>query len=145
MTHIRSALVAGMLVFGGALVASAQQPVQAPVPQAQHQGQHAKGQRGMGARKHRDQAFKGLALSAAEKANIKAVHQKYAPQMKTLRSQGKTDASRQQAMQLMQSQRADLRGALSSENQAKFDANAAKMKQRMEKRGQRKPAAKPVQ
>jgi len=138
MKNIQSALVAGMLVFGGALVASAQQPAQSPAPHAQ--GQHAKGQRGPGAGKHRDQSFKGIKLSAAEKTNIKSVREKYAPQMKALRSQGKSDATRQQAMQLMKSQRADLRGALSTENQAKFDANAAQMKQHT---GKRKSAAKP--
>ncbi len=142
MTNIRSALVAGMLVFGGALVAAAQQPVQTSVPQAQ--GQHVKGQRGHAAKQHRDRALKGLKLSTTEKANVKAVRQKYAPQLKALRAQGKTDASRQQAMQLMQSERAELRGSLSAGNQAKFDANAAKMKQRMDKRGRSATAAKPV-
>ena len=138
MKNIQSVLVAGMLVFGGAFVASAQQPVQTPVPQAQ--SQHAKGQRGPGARKHRDRSFKGMKLSAAEKANIKSVRAKYAPQMKALRAQGKSDATRQQAMQLMQAERAEIRGALSPENQAKFDAKAAQMKQHA---GKRKAASKP--
>lgn len=139
MKNIQSALVAGLLVFGGAVVASAQQPAQTPAPQAQ--GQYAKGKRAEGPRKHRDQGLKGLKLSAAEKANIKSVRAKYAPQLKALRAQGKSDATRQQAMQLMQSERADIRAALSPENQAKFDANATQMKQHA---GKRKAALKPA-
>jgi hypothetical protein len=124
-----------MLVFGGALVASAQQPAQTPAPQAQQQS-HARGARG---RKHGDPSLKGIKLSAAEQANIKSVHAKYASQMKAIRAQGKSDATRQQSMQLMKSERAELRNGLSSENQAKYDANVAKMEQRMAKRGQHTP------
>jgi hypothetical protein len=143
MIHIRSALVAGMLVFGGALVASAQTPAQTPVPQARQQGQHAMGQRRMGARRHGDPALKGITLSAAEKANVKAVREKYASQLKALRSQARSDTLREQAMKIREAERADLRGALSAQNQAKFDANVAQMKQRMAKRGERKAQTKP--
>jgi Spy/CpxP family protein refolding chaperone len=129
MTHIRSALAAGMLLFGSALVASAQAP-QAQVSQAQTQGQHAKGHRG----KHGSQLMKGISLSATEKANVKSVHGKYASQLKALRAQGKSDATREQAKQLMASERADLRNALSSGNQAKFDANVAQFNQRVAQR-----------
>jgi Spy/CpxP family protein refolding chaperone len=128
MTHIRSALAAGMLLFGSALVASAQ-TAQVPVPQAQ--GQHVKGERG---HKRGEQLMKGIALSATEKANIKTVHAKYKSQMKAIRAQAKTDATREQAKQLMASERADLRNALSSANQSKFDANVAQFQQRVAQR-----------
>ncbi|HEY4217288.1 MAG TPA: hypothetical protein VGM67_09120 [Gemmatimonadaceae bacterium] len=136
MTHIRSALVAGLLVFGGAVVAAAQAPAQSPAPQAQQQGRQANARR-MGARRHGDPALKGMTLSATEKANLKAVQGKYASQLKALRSQAKDSTSRQQARKLMEAERADTRGALSADNQTKFDANVAQMKQHMGKRGQR--------
>ncbi|MDB4874744.1 MAG: hypothetical protein JWM41_1190 [Gemmatimonadetes bacterium] len=130
MTHIRSALAAGMLLFGSAMVASAQAP-QTTVPQAQAEGQHAKGEWG---NKRGSQLMKGISLSAAEKANVKSVHEKYAPQMKALRAQPKSDATREQAKQLMTAERTDLRNALSSANQAKFDANVAQFQQRVAQR-----------
>jgi hypothetical protein len=46
-------------------------------------------------------------------------------------------------MKIRAAARADLRGALSAQNQAKFDANVAQMKQRMAKRGERKAQTKP--
>ena len=147
MTHIRSALVAGLVLVGGALAASAQAPAQTPAPQAQQQGQRANGQRRMGARGHGDPALKGITLSAAEKANVKAVREKYASQLKALRSEAKSDTLREQAMKIRQAERADLRNALSAENQAKFDANVAQMKEHMGKRGnrvQRRARGKPV-
>jgi len=143
MKNIRSALAAGLLVIGGAAVASAQQ-TQSPAPRQQAHAQRSAHRRGMGG-----QFLRGIQLSAAEKANIKAVHQKYAAQMKTLRAQHQqgqqpTDAERTQMRQLMTAQRNDLRGALSPENQAKFDANIAKVKVRAEKRlAKGKPTARP--
>ena len=152
MKHIRSAIAAGLLVFGTAAVASAQ-TAQAPRAQA-HQGQHkAWGKRGGGDRA----LLKGITLSDAEKANLKNVRAKYAPQMKALREQFKTQAQsqgkiargdtaamrarrqanapqREQLQKLMQAERSDLRAALSPANQAKFDANLQQVQQRMANR-----------
>ena len=102
--------------------------------------------------------LRGITLSDAEKANLKAVHQKYAAQMKAInqqykpqheqiraaRQRGDTAAvrslmaqnsgERDQMRSLMTAERSDIRNALTTENQAKFDANAANMKKRMAKR-----------
>ena len=55
---------------------------------AAHQGKHANRARRAKAALGR-QLFKGITLSDAEKANVKQVHAKYAPQMKALREQFK--------------------------------------------------------
>jgi hypothetical protein len=78
--------------------------------------------------------MKGISLSATEKANVKSVHAKYASQLKALRAQPKSGATREQAKQLMAAERADMRNALSSENQTKFDANVAQFNQRVAQR-----------
>ena len=108
MTHIRSTLVAALLTFGAAAVASAQSANSAP------QAARAQHQKGPG-RHHGDRALlKGITLSDGEKADLQSVHARYAPQMK---------ATRKQSKQLMKAERADLRAALSAENRSKFDAN----------------------
>ncbi|MGH7623677.1 MAG: hypothetical protein ACREMU_15145 [Gemmatimonadaceae bacterium] len=102
-----------------------------------------------------------MSLSDAEKANLKNVHAKYESQFKALREQsqptfkaaraarqrGDTAAARQimskaapqreQMKQLMQSERNDVRGALTSGNQTMFDANIKKFESRTTKRGAR--------
>ena len=134
MSHIRSALAAGMLLFGGALVASAQTVTQTTVPPAR--GQHLRGPHGQ----RGGELFKGIALNSAEKANIKNVHSKYATQTKALReqaqTQGKSQAQRDQLKQLMVAERNDLRNALTPANQAKFDANVSALEKRVAERGQ---------
>jgi Spy/CpxP family protein refolding chaperone len=161
MQHIRSALAGAMLVLGGAALASAQQATPTPAPQSQQQSQHAhRPHRGRSARGARA-LLKGITLSDAEKANLKNVHAKYESQLKTLRAQSKpafeaaraarqrgdTAAARQimskaapqreQMKQLMQSERNDLRGALTPAHQATFDANIKKFESRATKRGAR--------
>jgi Spy/CpxP family protein refolding chaperone len=153
MTHIRSSLVAALLTFGAAAVASAQSAT--PAPQTTARAQH---QKGPGRHHGGDMALlKGLSLSDAEKANLKNVQSKYAPQMKALRQQykpqnqamrdarqrgdtaavrqlwEKNSSERQQSKQLLDAQRADLRSALSADNQAKFDANVQQAQSRMGK------------
>ena len=79
MLNIRSALAA-LLVFGGAVAVRAQAPT---TPQAHGKTQGcARAGPGMDA----DQALlRGMTLSDGEKANLKAVHSKYASQMKAIR------------------------------------------------------------
>ena len=126
MTHIRSAMAAALIVFGGATIAAAQQPTQPA------QGQVLRHAKGPGARgKAAKRLFKGVQLSTAERANLKAVRQKYAEQRKTLRASG----DRTQLMALRKSEHSELRGALAPSNQAKFDANAAALQRRAAKRG----------
>ena len=136
MTHIRSTIVAALLVFGGAAIASAQEPTppapQTATPQAQqvHRGPHARhARRAHGlVRNVRHQLFKGITLSDAEKANLKSVHAKYAPRMK---------AQRAQIKQLLESERNDVRGALTPADQAKFDANVKQLRERAAMRGRK--------
>lgn len=154
MFSIRSALAAFLVLGGAAVVTQAQQPT-TPAPRA-----HArKGMWGGPGRGGADRALlRGITLSDAEKANLKAVHQKYASQMKAIneqykpqheqiraaRQRGDTAAvrslmaqnsgERDQMRSLMTAERNDIRGALSADNQAKFDANAATMKKRFSQR-----------
>jgi Spy/CpxP family protein refolding chaperone len=158
MKNISSAIAAGLLVFGTATVAAAQAPAPTQAPQAQahraHNGKFGKhagpGRRAGGA------LFRGIQLTDAEKANIKNVNAKYAPQLKALREQSKgqgkitrgdtaamrqrweANAPQREAMKkIMDAERLDLRGALSPANQAKFDANAKEMRERFAKRAEK--------
>jgi len=152
MNHIRSALIAALVTFGAAAVASAQQATPAPAPRAH---QHGRSERGKGFQR---QLFRGITLSDAEKANIKTVRAKYAPQMKALREQlkpqmqaarearqrgdtaalkqmwTKSAAQREQVKTLLEAERNDLRSALVPANQAKFDANVKQFEQRVAQR-----------
>lgn len=163
MINIRSTLAAAALVVGGAVVASAQQPTPAPTPQAQ-QGvgraqSHRRGAFRPAALRHR--LFKGIQLTDAEKANVKAVQQKYASQMKAIREQlkpqiqaaraarqrgdtaalkamwQKSSAQREQIKTLLESERNDLRAALTPQHQAQFDANVKQLEQRVANRATR--------
>ncbi len=155
MTYIRSTLAAALLVFGGAVVSSAQQVT--PTPQRPL----ANGARGRLARNLRGQLFRGITLSDAEKANLKAVRAKYAPQIKALRAELKpkllearaarqrgdtaalkalwqqSSAQRDQTKQLLMAERNDIRAALTPEHQPTFDANVARLKQRIAQRAQK--------
>ena len=163
MINIRSTLAAAALVFGTAVVASAQQPSQTPAPRAQQRSERAQGhRRGMfrpGAFRH--QLFKGIQLTDAEKANVKNVQQKYASQMKAIREQlkpqiqaaraarqkgdtaalkamwQKSSAQREQIKKLLESERDDLRAALAPEHRAQFDANVKQFEQRVANRASR--------
>lgn len=156
MARIRTALAAVMLVVGSAAIAAAQQTPPASSPRAH--GQHMRQGLGPGMR---GQLFKGITLSDAEKANIKSVQAKYAPQMKALREQFKPQmeaarqarqrgdtaalkamrqnsaAQREQTKKLLDAERNDLRAALTPENQVKFDANVKQLEQHAGQRGGR--------
>lgn len=160
MFNIRLALAATALTLGSAAIVSAQQQT---APQGVHQD-HAQRpdsahKRFKGARGLRGQLMKGITLSDAEKANLKAVHAKYASQMKAMREQSKPDmqairdarqrgdtaalkalwqkgaAAREQNKQVMLAERSDLRAALTPANQTKFDANVAAMDKRLAQHG----------
>ena len=161
MKHIRTTLAA-LLVVGAATAAVAQQG-QPPAAGAHGKHEQAGPRKGPGGRggfgKRSDGALRGMTLSDTEKANLKAVREKYAPQMKALREQFKTSheamrsakkrgdtaavralakenatARREAMQQLATVQRTDIRSALSAENQAKFDANVERMKTRKQQR-----------
>jgi len=143
-------IVAGSLVLGAAASARAQQPTPTAPPRP---GARARGFAHLGRGKKLDKVlFRGITLSHAEEVNVESVRAKYATQMKSLHTQtrtqsqelraamerGDTAAARSlrtsmaaQRMQLLQSERNDLRAALTAENQAKFDANAKAVQARM--------------
>src|SRR5262245_52393983 len=154
--------LAALLVFGAATAAAAQQ-TQPSTPHAR--GAH--GRMGMGPGRGMRAGgglLRGLTLSDAEKANLNAVHQKYLPQMKTLREKFKPQhdamraarqrgdtaavralrekngpAEREAFKRIADAERDDLRAALSAQNQTKFDTNAAKLLAEMQKRKAQRP------
>jgi len=151
------------LAFASLVSAASFAGAQAPAQQGAQQGRHAM-QRGMraGARVERG-LFRGIKLSDAEKAKIKDIHTKYAAQAKSLREQmkpamqeartarqkGDTTAARaalaknkgsfDKLAQLRKSEQAEVRSALTPENQKLYDANVQQMaKRRDEMKANRK-------
>jgi periplasmic protein CpxP/Spy len=123
---------------------------QSTAPAAKAARQEMRGIRGG----HAGGALKGITLSDAEKAKLKAIHGKYATESKSLREslkpamqearaarqKGDTVAAkavrernkggREQLKALHDRQQAEVRGALSPEHQKQFDANVATAAQR---------------
>jgi Spy/CpxP family protein refolding chaperone len=107
-----------------------------------------------GRRGERGGALRGLKLSDAEKTKVQAIHTKYAAEGKTLRESlkpamqeartlrqkgdtaalralwDKNKAGRDQLQALHVREQAEIRAALSSDNQKLFDANVQKQAQR---------------
>jgi len=136
------ALVVASLVSTASIVGA-----QAPASGA-HGGRHASG-RGMEGRHGGDRGgvLRGLTLSEVEKSKVKAIHARYVGESKTLRASAKpvmqearalrqkgdtaglralwdrNKASRDQMQALQVRQQAEIRSALSAENQRLFDAN----------------------
>jgi len=162
MNNIRTAIATAMVLIGGAAIASAQQGQAQGQHGARGQRAHgAPGRQGVGPRKPGGHLLRGITLTDAEKANIQNVHAKYSMQMKALREQmkaqvgtargsiqpgdtaarralwEKTAPQREQMKALAESERKDLRAALTAENQVKFDANVKQFEQRVANRGER--------
>jgi periplasmic protein CpxP/Spy len=147
MSKIRSMVVGLLVVAAAAGVAEAQAPRRDGA-----KGRQA-GQRGMRG------LLRGINLTDAEKANLKAVGEKYHGQFATIRQSMRPDfeaarAARQrgdtaaaraafartaderaQLQALTNRMHADARAALTAEHRAQFDTNVARMKERMAKRG----------
>lgn len=142
--------IAAILMAGTAVQAqSTSQP-------RQHEGRRA-GRMGKGG-PGRAGLLRGITLSDAEKARVKAVHEKYSAEAKSLRQSmqpsmqdlrtarqkrdsvaakaawDKTAGDRQKLQALMQRERAEIRTALSAENQKLFDANAKQLEERRAER-----------
>ena len=91
----------------------------------------------------------GIQLNDNEKAAVKTINQKYRAEFEQLREANKGTQPGQnpqlaaQAKAIMDRQQAEIRAALTSEHQAQFDANTAKMKEAMAngggRRGRRPP------
>jgi Spy/CpxP family protein refolding chaperone len=173
MSGFRTAALSAVAVVGLAMVAGAQVPANDSAHRGMREG-HARhgqmeGMRRGGMRGARGQFGRGpgmghlmrdLNLTDAQKTRIKAIHEKYQPQLKTLNEQGRTEFkairdARQKgdtsaaARQRIQTQREqfrqrvtalrtqeqnEVRAILTAEQRAKWDAAAKERKDRFEKR-----------
>jgi periplasmic protein CpxP/Spy len=144
-----------LTVAAAALMAAPMLHAQATTTPAPTASQKAMGQRGGHAR-----MMNGLNLTADQQARIKAIHAKYAAQMKSARDASKPDfeamkaaraASDTAAMRaaraklqanmapmqkVRQQEMAEIRSVLTPDQQTKFDAQHAKMQAKMNRRGQ---------
>ncbi len=156
MRRIAFSGLALALTLGSASLVAAQQPQQGQAPAAQQQ--HQWGRRAMrnGQRDLRRQLFKGVKLTDQQKAQIKAINQKYRAQaqqeFKALRpamqearadrQKGDTAAARtifernrpqfEQMRKAREQELREIRAVLTPEQQKQFDANQAQLKARME-------------
>jgi Spy/CpxP family protein refolding chaperone len=142
-------------VVVASLVSSASFAQAQSAPTAQVTRHEMRGERG------RPFALRGIKLSDAEKAQLKAIHGRYATEGKSLRQslkpamqearaarqKGDTAAAkavwernktgREQLQALHAREQAEIRAALSPENQKLFDANVAKRDERRAEHGKR--------
>lgn len=78
----------------------------------------------------------GINLNDNEKSAVKTIAEKYREEMKQLRDEnqkvanGQNAGLRVQMQSIMERERAEIRGALTAEHQAQFDANIAKQRAR---------------
>lgn len=143
--------------------ATAQAPAQ--TDSARRQGELRRGDRARGDRNKMRQAgirglFRGIELTQAQRDQMKTVNEKYRAQFQTIRESLKPDLkaahdarqrgdtvaaraafertkpARDQIQALMQQQRTEVRGLLTADQQKTFDSNVARVKERMEKRGE---------
>ena len=129
MKVIRIATLAAALCVGITSAAAAQ----GTEPPQQGQGEMRRGG-GMGG-----QLLKDINLTDAQKAQVKAIREKYAPQQLELRKSaqavgGADEATRAKIADLRQKQAAEIRAILTADQQAQFDKNLAEMKSQMESR-----------
>jgi Spy/CpxP family protein refolding chaperone len=149
-----------------ALVAAGEATAQAPAD-SQRQGEVRRGERQRGERGRKMHGagmrgmFNGIELTQAQREQMQAVHAKYRPQFESIRESIKPDleaaraarqrgdtaaartaferttSARDRAQALHEQQRNEIRALLTPEQRTTFDANAQKVKERMEKRGDR--------
>jgi Spy/CpxP family protein refolding chaperone len=146
---MRKAHVIGIAIISLLTVGSvAQAQTGAPgAPQARQQ-------RGARTERGRGRLLRGITLTDAEKARVKEIRQKYQTESKTLRESlrpamqdmraarvkhdtvamkaawDRTAADRQKLDALMQRERAEIRTALTAEQQRQFDANVKQLDER---------------
>lgn len=85
--------------------------------------------------------LQGITLTDAQKAEQKAIREKYAPQMMKLRKAAETTGTpidQAKMTEIRTAQMAELRAILTAEQQVVFDRNAAELKARMAARGAEK-------
>ena len=177
MLKFRTAALSAAAVIGFATFAAAQAPAQKDTAHRGMRGQRhgqaegmrrggmrgQRGQRGELGRGNRGEFVKDLNLTDAQKSRIKAIHEKYQPQMKKLREdaraqfgtlrdarqKGDTSAAararfRIQREQLQtrvralrQQQQNEVRAVLTAEQRSKWDAAQKKRDERMKTRQER--------
>ena len=139
----------------------------APTDSARRQGEISRGERGRGPRGAKmgrggmKSLFRGIDLTQAQRDQMKVVSEKYGEQFRTLRESlqpdlkaarearqrgdtaaaraawERTNTGRERMRALMEQQRNEVRALLTPDQQKTFDANAAQMRSRLEKRGKR--------
>jgi Spy/CpxP family protein refolding chaperone len=129
MKVIRIATLAATLCVGMTSVAAAQST---EPQQGQGQGEARRG--GMGGT-----LLKDITLTDAQKAQVKAIRDKYVPQLMELRKAEQAtgtrdEASRAKATDIMNKQAAEIRAILTADQQATFDKNLAEMKAKWDAR-----------
>jgi len=163
MSKIRSSLFALVVAASATVAATAgaqstapangQRAERAQSDSAHWKGRHAKGH-GREAMGPGRSALRGVKPTDAQKAQIKAIHEKYQSQFKSFRESmkpamdeakaarqrgdtagvraafAKTASTRQQAQALRAQETAEIRAILTADQQKTFDANVAKMKAR---------------
>ena len=145
--------------------ATAQAPADSQRQSEVRRGERQRGERGrkMGqmSRASMRGIFRGIELTQAQREQVQAVHAKYRPQFESIRESIKPDleaarsarqrgdtvaaraafertkSARDKAQALHEQQRNEIRALLTPEQRTTFDANAEKMKDRLEKRGDR--------
>jgi len=130
MKVIRIATLAVALCVGITSAAAAQ----GTEPPQQGQGEMRRGG-GMGGL-----LLKDISLTDAQKAQVKAIREKYAPLQLELRKSVQAtgsppdEATRTKMIDLQSKQAAEIRAVLTADQQATFDKNLAEMKSQMESR-----------
>ncbi|MFN2565228.1 MAG: periplasmic heavy metal sensor [Gemmatimonadaceae bacterium] len=157
MSKIRSMMVGLLVVAGAAGVAEAQTPQRDREPRARREMGRGGKDRHLGNRAMRG-LLRGITLTDAEKTNLRAVGERYRSQFETIRrsmrphleaaraarQRGDTAAARAafartaderaQLETLTERVRVDARAALAPEHRAQFDANVARLKERLANR-----------
>jgi Spy/CpxP family protein refolding chaperone len=156
MSKIRSMVVGLLVVVSAAGIAEAQAPQ--PERGARQRGEAGRGRRGGIEQRGMRALFRNINLTEAEKTNLKAVGQKYRSQFESIRQSMRPDmeaarAARQrgdsagaraalartaderaQIQALTDRMHVDARAALAPEHRAQFDANVARIKERLANR-----------
>ncbi len=154
MRRIALSGLALALTLGSASLVAAQQPAQGQAPAAQ---QHEWGRRGhRNGQRLRKQLFQGIKLTDQQKAQIKAINEKYRAQAKQARAalrpamqearadrqKGDTAAARavfernrpqfEQMRKAREQELQEIRAVLTPDQQKQFDANQAQLRARMQ-------------
>jgi Spy/CpxP family protein refolding chaperone len=125
-----AALSLGLVAAPAVVSAQSAAPADSAPAAAQATGQH----------RHHHPLFRGITLSSDQKTQLKAIRAKYGPEIKQARQAN----DRQTAHQLRGQMVSEARGVLTPDQQQKFDANLAALKQRHKSAPTAAPAPSPT-